>query len=279
MPLNKHIMNPKKSFLFSILLAIPLAISFSAIADDPPPLPCPTCPPSSGDDSNFQARPEYATNALLIRVASIHAGSVLVFTNQPWQLSTNNLLVSGATTWTNWYALTNQTWTYRLGVINTDTNHLYSIRKASAVQGTYSQAVSFIGVNQVEYFTNQTGAAFVGNNFWRAQQEDGFLIWHPSITAGTPGTACGMTYVGYGNYIKSAPAFGWTQAGGSGTVKDVTRSNTKIVWLDHLTQFGCGSGTGVTIPYMSGSKFRFTLYVSNNVPTGPYPLLLTGFNP
>ena len=94
---------------------------------------------------------------------------------------------------------------------------------------------------------------------------------------------CPGSYAGYVAYTKTVGnGWGWapatnttvfTAADGGG------RSDTKIVFVGKSNDTGCNQ-TSVTIPNPpTSTKYRFTIYFPNNVPTTNYPMVLTGFDP
>lgn len=94
--------------------------------------------------------------------------------------------------------------------------------------------------------------------------------------------SCPGPYAGYVNYIKTASqGWGWAPVSGMAhTASDGSgRTDTKIEYGGRSGDEGCHQ-TSVSIPNPTFStKYRFTIYFPNNVPTGPYPIILTGFNP
>jgi hypothetical protein len=101
----------------------------------------------------------------------------------------------------------------------------------------------------------------------------------PVVSAGSKGT-CPGSYAGYVNYTKTvAQGWGWTPSTSPHTASDSTRSNTKIEYVGKFGDHGCAQ-TSVTVPDPTASpSYRFTIYFPNNVPTGSYPITLSGFNP
>jgi hypothetical protein len=101
------------------------------------------------------------------------------------------------------------------------------------------------------------------------------------VVGGGSQGSCPGAYAGYVNYTKTVSQ-GWGWAPDSGTVhtaRDNTRSNTKVTYYGRNGDKGCNQ-TAVTVPNPPPStKYRFAIYFPNNVPTGAYPITLTGFNP
>ena len=93
--------------------------------------------------------------------------------------------------------------------------------------------------------------------------------------------SCPGPYAGYVNYTKTvSQGWGWVPTGTVHTASDGSgRTDTKIEYVGRTGDEECDQ-TSVSIPNPTFStKYRFTIYFPNNVPTGPYPITLTGFNP
>lgn len=103
----------------------------------------------------------------------------------------------------------------------------------------------------------------------------------PVANRGSQG-ACPGAYAGYVNYTKTvSQGWGWAPdtATTIHTARDNTRSDTKVTYYGKNGDTGCGQ-TAVTVPHPPPSaKYRFAIYFPNNVPTGPYPITLSGFHP
>jgi hypothetical protein len=105
----------------------------------------------------------------------------------------------------------------------------------------------------------------------------------PYAGGGSQGS-CPGPYAGYVNYTKTvSQGWGWAPIAGATvlTASDGSgRTDTKIQYVGNYGDNGCNQTT-VTIPYPPMStKYRFTIFFTNNVPTtNAYPITLTGFNP
>ncbi len=103
----------------------------------------------------------------------------------------------------------------------------------------------------------------------------------PVFSSGSQGS-CPGAYAGYVNYVKTiAQGWGWAPIAGTTvhTAADLNRTDTKVVFVGKNGDMGCNQ-TSVTVPHPTYSpKYRFAIYFPNNVPTGSYPITLTGFNP
>jgi hypothetical protein len=101
----------------------------------------------------------------------------------------------------------------------------------------------------------------------------------PVVSHGTNGV-CPGAYAGYVTYTKTvAQGWGWAPTNTVHTATDTNRADTKIEFDGKLLDTGCNQTT-VTVPQPSpSSKYRFTIYFPNNVPTNSYPITLSGFAP
>ena len=101
----------------------------------------------------------------------------------------------------------------------------------------------------------------------------------PVIGSGTNGV-CPGGYIGSARYTKTvAQGWGWAPTNTVHTATDTNRSNTKVEFTGKSGDNGCNQTT-VTIPHPTAStKYQFTVYFTNNVPTNSYPLVLAGFAP
>lgn len=108
------------------------------------------------------------------------------------------------------------------------------------------------------------------------------LFSPPVASSGSQGT-CPGSYAGYVNFTKTvAQGWGWAPDTNTTvhTASDITRTDTKIQYGGKNGDSGCQQTT-VTVPHPTvSSKYRFTIYFPNNVPsTNAYPITLVGFNP
>jgi hypothetical protein len=99
----------------------------------------------------------------------------------------------------------------------------------------------------------------------------------PCLGGGSKG-GCPGRYTGYVIYTKPASqGWGWVPTGTLHTAADTNRTDTKIEYVGNYGDSGCAQ-TGVTINPTYSPAYRFAIYFTNNVPTNPYPVVLTGFN-
>jgi hypothetical protein len=103
----------------------------------------------------------------------------------------------------------------------------------------------------------------------------------PILSGGGQGS-CPGPYAGYVNYTKTvAQGWGWspTSSPPHSAADGTSRKDTKVQYAGAYGDIGCNQTT-VTLPNSPPSPlYRFTIFFTSNVPTGPYPITLTGFNP
>ena len=109
------------------------------------------------------------------------------------------------------------------------------------------------------------------------------LFGGPVMSSGTGSTPCPSGYVGYVNYKKSLPDWGWVPTQGVATyiaADGTTRSDTKLEMSGSSGDHPCNQTPDTVAGPLRSAKYRFTIYFPNNVPsTNQYPIKLTGFNP
>jgi len=171
----------------------------------------------------------------------------------------------GATNFVNIGGATNDTYT----INQATTNHVAYYRVQ--VSSTYGTATSESA--QLLVYTKNSPITVYGA---------------PVVSSGNPGT-CPGAYAGYVVYKKSSTAgWGWVPDNGFGngthTATDSTRMDTKVEALGYENDLLCPGMNNITTghpgpPQGSGedSKYRFTVYFPNNVPTSSYPLTFDGF--
>jgi len=120
------------------------------------------------------------------------------------------------------------------------------------------------------------------NVYVQAAGDQFYVYAVPVKTSGSQGT-CPGSYAGYVTYTKTvSQGWGWAPSTNTTvhTASDGTaRPDTKIVYNGKSMDTGCAQTT-VTVPDPPySSKYRFTIYFPNNVPTNSYPIVLSGFNP
>ena len=105
----------------------------------------------------------------------------------------------------------------------------------------------------------------------------------PVWKSGSQGT-CPGTYTAYVSYTKT-PQQGWgwdpdtSNSNTLFTATDTNRTDTKIQYIGAYGDSGCNQTT-VTVPSTAISPaYRFTIFLTNNVPTNPYAITLNGFQP
>lgn len=161
-----------------------------------------------------------------------------------------------------------------------DTNHLYSIeQKANTLAGFEQAGTNTIGSSGTVTFKMTNAACF-----FRAVQmppADGFLIYATpfAVTGGSVGECTGA-YIGEAIYSQPAPGYiGWLTNGAAilRASDPNGNGNTRIVATSLNGSFACGQSPLNIAP--DESEFIFTVYFRTNIPTGPYPLMIQGFEP
>lgn len=115
--------------------------------------------------------------------------------------------------------------------------------------------------------------------FFRIFQE-GLIITNTETFTNSVGTNCIGNHSGYVRYALGATnGWGWvidTNAPFHGA-KDITRTDTAVVYLSDFGETGCG--IGMVFPNQTGPRDIFAVYFPTNVavPTNPYPLYLRGY--
>jgi len=148
-----------------------------------------------------------------------------------------------------------------------------------------------VGIDDVGYFTcniSKDGGESVPTrtaslNVFTATAGGPITVYgFPVFSSGSQG-GCPGAYAGYVNYIKTvSQGWGWAPTSGITlhTAADGTlRTDTKIEYVGKNGDRGCNQ-TLVTVPDPTlSSKYRFTIYFPNNIPTNSYPITLVGFDP
>lgn len=121
-----------------------------------------------------------------------------------------------------------------------------------------------------------------GGSSHTALDSDPVLVWAFPVNSSGSSGSCPGSYAGYVSYTKTvAQGWGWAPSTNatSHTATDTTRSDTKVVYNGKSLDSGCNQ-TSVSVPHPPYStKYRFTIYFTNNVPTNTYSILLDGFDP
>jgi hypothetical protein len=103
----------------------------------------------------------------------------------------------------------------------------------------------------------------------------------PVLSGGSQG-GCPGSYAGYVNYVKTvSQGWGWAPSTNTTvhTASDLNRLDTKVQFVGKNGDVGCNQTT-VTVPDPTySSKYRFSIYFVNNVPTNTYAITLSGFDP
>jgi hypothetical protein len=103
----------------------------------------------------------------------------------------------------------------------------------------------------------------------------------PLLGNGGQGGSCPGPFVGYVNFIKpGSQGWGWAPTAGASvhTATDTNRTDTHLIYIGKFLDSGCGA-TNVTVDPVISTKYRFTVFFPDNVPTNTYSIVLSGFNP
>lgn len=181
--------------------------------------------------------------------------------------------------------------TFSVQATNGDLGYQWS-RNGVALDGQTNSTVTLdnVGTNDVGLYACEvikadeavpTRAASL--NVVTAMANDQITVFGTPLASGGGQGTCPGHYVGYVNYTKTvSQGWGWAPSTNT-TIHTATdgagRTDTKIQYLGRSGDNGCGQTT-VTIPDPTFStKYRFTIFFTNNVPTNAYPITLSGFNP
>lgn len=171
-------------------------------------------------------------------------------------------------------------WVRNGAVLTGQTNSSLTVEKAEIHDvGFYSCNVS----KEWETVPTRAASLMVYTNYVPAGTvADPVVVFTTPVVSGGSSGSCPGPYAGYVNYTKTvAQGWGWAPATNTTvhTATDTNRSNTKVFYVGKNFDSGCNQ-TSVTVPHPPVStKYRFTIYFTNNVPTGPYSIVLDGFNP
>lgn len=177
-----------------------------------------------------------------------------------WQKNLTPNISLGSTNWTDISGATNSSYT----VVNAITNDVGHYRVKVWGSGPVTSEPASLSV----YSTGGGGGGTIT------------VYGAPVTGSGSSGT-CPGAYVGYVNYKKTVTAgWGWAPgtiapySAGDGT----TRTDTKVEMTGNAGDRNCSVTPNSQIS-LSNSKYRFTIYFSSSMPSGSYPIILTGFNP
>jgi hypothetical protein len=112
---------------------------------------------------------------------------------------------------------------------------------------------------------------------------DTITVYGMPVSGGGSQGTCPGSYIGYVNYTKTVSQ-GWGWAPSTNTTLHRAsdgsgRTDTKVQYVGRSSDSGCAQTT-VAIPDPTFStKYRFTIFFTNNIPTNAYPITLSGFNP
>jgi hypothetical protein len=170
---------------------------------------------------------------------------------------------------------TNRTLT--LKNVGMDDVGLYFCRIHNGDQSFYSGAASLMLCTR-----NESGDSSATLSTSSSSSSEALVIYAtPVVSSGTKGS-CPGSYAGYVIYSKTvSQGWGWAPSTNTTvhTASDTTRTDTKVEYTGRSGDTGCNQ-TSVTVPHPPvSSKYCFTIYFPNDVPTNSYPITLTGFDP
>jgi len=168
-------------------------------------------------------------------------------------------------------------WLRNCEILPSETNYTFTISKVTTNEvGMYSCRI----LRHSEDTPNQlkmTEPAFLSAS--TTTNADGvFTVWGTPLSGnGSVGT-CPGAYVGYVNFSKPAPPYGWTRSGTNLKACDGTGRATKIkAFGNTFNDYPCGPSC-LNWSSPKSTVYRFTIYFPTGpMPTGSYPLTLTGF--
>ena len=111
---------------------------------------------------------------------------------------------------------------------------------------------------------------------------DPVTLWATPVPSSGSSGSCPGPYKGYINYTRTvAQGWGWAPSTNTTvhTAEDTNSVNTKVQFVGRSGDSGCNQ-TIATVPDPSiSTKYRFTIYFTNSVPTNSYSITLDGFDP
>jgi hypothetical protein len=164
-----------------------------------------------------------------------------------------------------------------------DTNVLTIKSAGTSNVGWYR--VHITGKNEAKAIDSEPASLCLYSKILKKNSKDPIVLYGPPVVTGPMSSgACPGQYVGYVNFKKALPAWGWvpTSSTNAHTATDGARTDTKVEMSGSSgTDRPCGTNVQ-TAPVLTGNlnpKYRFTIYFPNNPPTGPYSIALGGFDP
>lgn len=173
-------------------------------------------------------------------------------------------------------------WLYNGNAITNGTNNTLVIKNAGIQNVGYYSCDVFKGFESVptrsallQVYTNwidpQTGV-------------DPMVVYSFPYPGGGSQGSCPGPYTGCVTFSKPyTNGWGWAPDTTNGntifTATDNNQTNTKVEYVGAYGDEGCNQTT-VTVPNPPYSPlYRFCIYFTSSVPTNPYPITLSGFNP
>lgn len=147
-------------------------------------------------------------------------------------------------------------------------------------------ALATVGTNEVGYYScnvlngSEAVPTRAASVVAYTLDSGGFTVL--AVPIANPGTngSCPGVYAGYVNYLKTV-GYGWAPSTNTTvhTATDANRSDTYVTYTGKNYDTGCAQTT-VTVPHPTAStKYRFSIFFPNNVPTNTYAITLSGFDP
>lgn len=173
-------------------------------------------------------------------------------------------------------------WLWNGNAVTNATNSTLVIQNAGIQDVGYYSCDVFQGMESVP--TRSASLMVFTNSIDPQTGVDPVVVYSfPLAGQGGQGT-CPGRYVGYVAFTKPyTNGWGWTPDTTNGntvfTATDNNRTNTKVEYVGEYGDNGCDKTT-VTVPNPPISPaYEFCIFFTNSVPTNPYPITLSGFNP
>jgi hypothetical protein len=162
------------------------------------------------------------------------------------------------------------------------------LRNGTSIDGETNQTLSItnVSLDDVAYYTCYVSKdaqavptrSAVLNAVTSNDGVGNVTVFGPTTANTGSGTGCPGAFTGYATYIKVS-GWGWSPTGTFHSAADTNRLDTKVEYVGRYGDHGCNQTTAVIPNPAPNPKYRFSIYFTNNVPTNPYPITLTGFLP
>lgn len=160
----------------------------------------------------------------------------------------------------------------------TTPHHLYGLYRASpSLTNEWELQWTFMGTNGA-YVVNV--APTNTSAFYKVKDVCTVATVTPTASIGTV-NPCPGSYIGYCQY--ATPTTGWRIADTNlpAYASDPLRTDTKVIYVGRHFQNDCAP-TSILVPLSAShpaDTYSFSIYFSNNLPTGPYDIHLVNFLP